>query len=138
MTNTFPILYQYGDERIQPCPLRCVPFELVKLHERQCLTNHGQSVERLKERGGLSLTEMWYVLHNKKLVPYSSPRIDINVAVIDILSIMKKWDEAREVTVECPECGIEQTKLMRDTPFGRFHECTNCLENITEDDLIRR
>ena len=43
-----------------------VPYELVKRHEKQAMLNHGnQTVERLAERGGLSIVELACVLENK-------------------------------------------------------------------------
>lgn len=41
---------------------RVVSFDLVKRHERQALTNHSQTVERLADRGGLSWFELLMVL----------------------------------------------------------------------------
>jgi hypothetical protein len=40
----------------------CVPFALVKRHAAQCQKNHGQSPERLRERGGLSWCELYAVI----------------------------------------------------------------------------
>lgn len=65
--KTFPIL--------QSCVSRCrkqhfhsplvVPYDLVKRHEAQALANHGQTVDRLAERGGLSWLELLMVLTDK-------------------------------------------------------------------------
>ncbi|SOY56839.1 hypothetical protein [Cupriavidus taiwanensis] len=67
--KTFPIL--------ESCVRRCreqhfssplvVSFDLVKRHEAQALANHGQSVERLAQRGGLSWLELLLVLTDKPL-----------------------------------------------------------------------
>jgi hypothetical protein len=67
--KTFPIL--------QSCVRRCreqhfqspvvVSFDLVKRHEAQALKNHGQTVERLAERGGLSWLELLMVLTDMPL-----------------------------------------------------------------------
>lgn len=51
----------YGD-----APSLTVPFAAVKAHEKQARINHGQSVERLKERGGLSWSELAAVLGDRR------------------------------------------------------------------------
>ena len=42
-----------------------VPFDLVKSHEDQVFKNHGQSIERLAERGGLGWEELACVIKNQ-------------------------------------------------------------------------
>ena len=62
--KTFPIL----DSCVRRCKAdgfhtpRVVSFDLVKRHERQALTNHSQTVERLADRGGLSWFELLMVM----------------------------------------------------------------------------
>lgn len=61
----FPVLLGYGRERIRLLDLGCpesVPWEAVAPHEAQALRNHGQSLERLAERGGLSPLELLAVI----------------------------------------------------------------------------
>jgi hypothetical protein len=41
------------------------PMELFRPHERQALRNHGQSLERLSERGGLSWCEALAILEGR-------------------------------------------------------------------------
>jgi hypothetical protein len=65
--KTFPIL--------NSCVRRCreqhfqsplvVSFDLVKRHEAQAMKNHGQTVERLADRGGLSWFELLMVMTDK-------------------------------------------------------------------------
>jgi len=43
-----------------------VPWDLVLQHEAQCLRNHGQTVQRLHERGGLSASEALAVLEDRE------------------------------------------------------------------------
>ena len=54
---TFPILGSKG---------ATVDLQLVADHGRQAYTNHGQTVTRLAERGGLSWCELHAVLHNRR------------------------------------------------------------------------
>lgn len=57
MENKFPIL---GSE-----PKEYIPLDIVKAHEKQAIRNHGQTLERLAERGGLDWIEMLFVLEDK-------------------------------------------------------------------------
>ena len=43
---------------------KTIPAVNVFIHENQCLRNHGQSVHRLAERGGLCWSELFAVLHD--------------------------------------------------------------------------
>ena len=57
-----------------------VPYELVMRHNAQAFANHMQNVDRLAERGGLSIEELYYVLSDK---PYDF-RTGLNrMAMID-------------------------------------------------------
>lgn len=55
--ETFPILGQRG---------ATIDLQLVKDHGSQAQSNHGQTVARLAERGGLSWCELFAVLHNQR------------------------------------------------------------------------
>lgn len=39
-----------------------IPYDVIEPHEKQALKNHGQTLERLAERGGLSWAEAYAVL----------------------------------------------------------------------------
>lgn len=43
-----------------------IPWNLIEPHEAQALKNHGQSLERLNERGGCDIKEIWCILHDKQ------------------------------------------------------------------------
>ena len=43
---------------------RPLPWSVVAGWAKQIQTNHGQSVQRLMERGGLSVLELWMAAHN--------------------------------------------------------------------------
>jgi hypothetical protein len=45
--------------------LKSVPWSLVGPHEKQALANHGQTLARLAERGGLDVTELAAVLEDR-------------------------------------------------------------------------
>ncbi len=44
-----------------------VPWEMVAIHERQMKKNHGQTMEQLSRRGGLSCLELLLVLEDREL-----------------------------------------------------------------------
>ena len=46
-----------------------VAWSLVAPHAKQAMTNHGQTLERLDERGGLSPCELVAVLEDRKWKP---------------------------------------------------------------------
>lgn len=42
-----------------------VPWALVEPHRERARTNHGQTLERLAERGGLCPVELWMLVHER-------------------------------------------------------------------------
>lgn len=60
----FPI--HPGCWRILPKLPRSVPWSLVEPHEKQALSNHDQTLERLAQRGGLTWMELADVIEGKK------------------------------------------------------------------------
>lgn len=61
----FPVLRTLPrrDDR-RPCD---VPWSLLAPHEAQAMENHGdQTLERLAQRGGLSVREIWAVVHGRR------------------------------------------------------------------------
>ena len=59
--NTFRILYSYREKK-QDGWLTNIPWDFISSHEEQAQINHGQSLKRLNERGGLGLSELYCVL----------------------------------------------------------------------------
>ena len=57
MSKQFPILGTAGAVTI--------PWSVVEPHAAQAMRNHGQTLERLAERGGLSYTELISVLEDR-------------------------------------------------------------------------
>lgn len=54
-------------EQFRVMGLRDVPFAAVQPYESAAKRNHDQSLRRLNERGGLDVSELWAVVHNKSL-----------------------------------------------------------------------
>ena len=59
MDKEFPILKSNG---------ATIPWKSIASHEAQALRNHGQSLEKLASRGGLSWCEALAVLRNSKFI----------------------------------------------------------------------
>lgn len=59
-----------NDEKMFPIlktrPKEYIPWDIIAIHEKQALENHGQTLEKLAERGGLSWTETYFVLIDSK------------------------------------------------------------------------
>ena len=43
-----------------------LPWDIIEPHEHQALRNHGQSLERLNERGGLEVSEAVAILEDRQ------------------------------------------------------------------------
>lgn len=76
----FPILGGYG----------VIPFEVIEPHREQAMKNHGQTLERLAERGGLDYDEMLSVLEDRN---WSSSQCKDHYADIKVVEIVRKWNE---------------------------------------------
>lgn len=74
---TFPILNGGGAK---------IDYQLVEDHGGQARDNHGQTVKRLAERGGLSWCELHAVLHNRKW-----EKMDSNDAMIACRALEAKY-----------------------------------------------
>jgi hypothetical protein len=61
----FPLLRDWRRNRDES--IQSVPWAMLEPHEDQAQRNHGQSLERLAERGGLGVCEMLFILDNKPL-----------------------------------------------------------------------
>lgn len=76
-------------------PQEYIPWEILIPHEEQALQNHGQTLERLAERGGLDWNEILPILEDKTwrecpmLPPAEAKRI--------VLERVSKWEA--EMTV---------------------------------------
>lgn len=82
--DRFPIMgpgpTRYGERRLT------VPFAFVKAHERQANTNHGQTVERLKERGGLGWSELAAVVEGRDW-----RQMDVDAAHEQTMRVLLAW-----------------------------------------------
>jgi hypothetical protein len=92
--RSFPILKGDGAK---------IDYQLVSDHAEQARSNHGQSVDQLASRGGLSWCELYAVLHNRKW-----EKIDNNEAMIACRALEARYLAAlasRPDGGEAPEIG---------------------------------
>lgn len=61
----FPIMAEYGGHATERTT-DYIPWEVIADHEKQAMINHGQTLERLAERGGLDYSEALAVLEDRK------------------------------------------------------------------------
>lgn len=64
---------------------RSVPWRLLAPHEPQAIANHGQTLERLAERGGLGPSEMRVIVEGKSLRGFRAMK------PADELAWLTKW-----------------------------------------------
>jgi len=69
----FPMHTDRLDKRLP----KTVPWELVAPHEAQAQRNHSQTLERLAQRGGLSVRELWSVCHDRHWHPMVAEEVAV-------------------------------------------------------------
>ena len=87
-SGTFPVLGHKRDK----FPLDCVPWAFLAPHENQARRNHGQTLERLAERGGLSAKEMLAVVTGQHWMQ-TCWKIDNPQANRQLLQHLEAWKE---------------------------------------------
>jgi hypothetical protein len=64
----FPVLNQQNCRRSKRKAMpRSVPWAFAEAFRKQAEENHGQTLERIAERGGLAPEEMWLAAHGRRL-----------------------------------------------------------------------
>ena len=72
--------------------LHRVPWAVVEPHQRRADQNHGQTLERLQERGGLCPSEMYALLMNKRLADVNHATEAQPVAEVEIMRMIADFD----------------------------------------------
>lgn len=102
MNDTFPILRNH----IKGSCLNQIPWELIASHDKQAQRNHcGQTLLRLKERGGLSPSEAIAVLEDRRWEP-----IQDEDSVANLKLLVEEW-EAKQPCSKCIEKNKEINEL---------------------------
>jgi hypothetical protein len=71
-----------------------VPYDLVKQHEEQVMSNHGQTVDMIMDRGGLDWVELYCVLND---IPFNS-KIPIDKARFAVLDDIYNFNNKEMIT----------------------------------------
>jgi hypothetical protein len=71
----FPVRYNYKGLTKE----EYIPLAMMIEHEKQCIANHGQNVDRLAQNGGINYLEAYFILKDKFIDLY-----------------MEDWDEELE------------------------------------------
>lgn len=87
MRRPFPVLrsYRYTGEK------EYVPWEFLESHENQAYENHGQSFEQLARRGGLSWTEIYYIIKDREFDERNAQKYSDDDYKFAVLDIMRKF-----------------------------------------------
>lgn len=95
MIEAMPIQGKYGKR------LAAIPMHFFQPHEEQAMANHGQTLQRLAERGGLAWSEAWAILSE---VPWAS--VDHNAqlqAETAVRNLLGFWDPPSTTTPKSEE-----------------------------------
>ena len=87
--NLYPVHCENWSDRNQA---EYIPYDIIAPHEEQALSNHGQTLKRLAERGGLGWSEILAILTGRKWadVVYSICRDEAKAAVLDYIAKAKE------------------------------------------------
>ena len=112
----FPVLHGYGSQS--------VPWSMVAPCERQALTNHSQTLERLAERGGLSPAELLAVLDGLRWrdLPQQFRGHNADSARVELARRVDEWN-ATTRTDEIARLTRERDEARADV--ARFHNALN-------------
>ncbi len=67
-----------------------IPLEVIKPHEKQAIRNHGQTLKRLAERGGLGWIETFCVLENREYDFHTKlTETTARIKVLEIVNLQK-------------------------------------------------
>lgn len=87
--KTYPIIIGIS-QRKNYTGLREVPWNFVETARTRIESNHGQTLERLAQRGGLDWCELLYGLENKKL-DFSITKINVQECMNKVLVLLNEW-----------------------------------------------
>jgi hypothetical protein len=82
-----------------------IPWGVIAPHEGQAQRNHGQSLQRLAERGGLGVGEFWYVMNDIDLraISYKDAEVKGKELAQSIVSQQGEIDRLRALCVSQSE-----------------------------------
>lgn len=97
-----------------------IPWKVIVPHEKQAISNHGQAIKRLAERGGLDWVEALAVMEDRKWVRMDSEGARKKVLAIVAMSdnnmdIDEAIQHCKEKAIEnsCSKCGKDHEQLAK-------------------------
>lgn len=84
------------------CPA-VVPWSLLAPHEAQAQHNHGQTLERLNERGGLGVEEMVAIINGRGIGDVL--RMKLAPSLEALSAHLQRWHDAMQEAERCLTCG---------------------------------
>ena len=114
----FPVMIRPGEERVLEivgCPLT-VPWAMLAEHEAQARANHGQTLERLAARMGLSTQEILAIIHDAGIREYL--RLDTREASELLAKCVREWENIRELEAKVAK-GVREWE---ETEIAKLHE----------------
>ena len=67
--------------------LKSVPWNVVENHDAMAQSNHGQTLKRLAERGGMAPREMLKIIQGEPLFPYTKGKeLEAELKLIEIIA----------------------------------------------------
>lgn len=86
-----------ADPRIMPIMgsilMSEIPFAMISPHEAQAQANHGQTLTRLADRGGLSPSEALSILDNKRFGTHPNSE----ASAIALINRVREWRAAAAI-----------------------------------------
>lgn len=138
--KAFPIMT--GD----PSKKEYIPLELIKTHERQALRNHGQNLDTLAQRGGISWSEAFAIL-NDISYPSREEYVSEEYYKEKVKEIWDhrysedteycKWESAGGIcdntrfAVQCNHNPLQWGEVPNNFAYSKFKYCPFCGRKIT-------
>jgi len=92
INNPFPIL-GVSRQQLHPGTRDWVPWEFLQPHEKRAVENHDQSLQQLKNRGGLCWSEIWLIINDK---PWFEGERPLRWYADEVLKSLELWERNRE------------------------------------------
>ncbi|BDI33413.1 hypothetical protein CCAX7_54640 [Capsulimonas corticalis] len=92
-----PFLLSERDVREHPDWPQWFPYKLAEPHQRQAMVNHGQTLRRLAERGGLGHRELYHILRDERFRHTGHPgAVSDEVAALYLQELIEGYEPSIE------------------------------------------
>jgi hypothetical protein len=106
-----------------------IPWSVIAPHEKQALSNHGQTLNRLAERGGLAACEAIDIIEGR---PWNSSKHCIENEH-RLINIVRKWRAEQAQTAPAGRASQMNTPQTPQLPFAVFDEFGKGAEDRVRD-----